>query len=320
MKIEIAKVLSNVERIDLLSGYFQIFQDPPPNISHYIVKNGAADVFLIPHDAMHWTHDYRRFVSSLTQEKPVIFFNRGDYPVRIELKNAYSIQNVFSRNNTATILAPYNVINLGLRNLREHKQEPTISFVGFVPKLLSRRLLRFDIRTLLNPFQNSSAIVRRFGTHNLKRQFSNSEVITRNHYGGSSRLIEDPTNFRENFVRSIHNSDLVFSPRGDANGSQRFFETLSAGRIPIFPRTGIRIPLLTTIEPEMTYLCCSTLSFDISEVVMSWWSNITNSEFKDMQLNNHQIYRDKLDYRKFMINFFDSDVSILKHLAEVGIR
>lgn len=74
MRIKIAKQLANVDTIDLLSGYHQIFQGPPPDISSYIGKGGVADAFLIPHDAMHWTKEYTRLVESLSQENPVIFF------------------------------------------------------------------------------------------------------------------------------------------------------------------------------------------------------------------------------------------------------
>lgn len=314
MRIKIAQQLGNVDTIDLLSGYHQIFQGPPPDISSHIVKGGVADAFLIPHDAMHWTKEYTRFVESLSQETPVIFFNRGDYPRNIKMENAYSIQNTMTRTKTKVILAPYNVLTLGLKNIREHKQNPTISFVGFVPNFLSRRLLENPTQTLCHPLKNSSAIVRKFGLYNLKKCFSNSKIIRRSHYGGSSRLIESPVSFRETFIDSIYDSDLVFAPRGDANGSQRFFETLSAGRIPIIPETGIEIPLGITSQAELTFLSCSTLSFNIHDVVMSWWSRLNNSEFKDIQVANFRLYSDKLDYRKFITNFFTSELGAVNKL------
>ena len=314
MRIKIAKQLANVDTIDLLSGYHQIFQGPPPDISSYIGKGGVADAFLIPHDAMHWTKEYTRFVESLSQENPVIFFNRGDYPRNIKIENAYSIQNTITRTKTNVILAPYNVLTLGLKNIREYTQNPTISFVGFVPNLFSRRLLKNPARTLSHPLKNSSAIVRKFGLYNLEKCFSNSEITKRSHYGGSSRLIESPISFRKVFIDSIHNVDLVFAPRGDANGSQRFFETLSAGRIPIVPETGMRMPLDITSQAELTFLSCSTLSFDIYNVVMSWWSRLSNSEFKDIQVKNFQLYSDKLDYRKFITDFFTSELGAVNKL------
>jgi len=315
MKIEIAQELDNAETIDLISGYHQIFQGPPPDISSFVVKGGVSDVFLIPHDAMHWTKNYTKFVESLSQEKPVIFFNRGDYPRNLILRNAYSIQNTFSKTSTKVILAPYNVLTLGLKNFRELTQIPRISFVGFVPKLLSRRLFKNPLSTLLHPIKNSSAIIRKFGLYNIENSFPNSEIITRRHYGGSSRLIESPISFREVFVDSIHNSDLVFTPRGDANGSQRFFETLSAGRIPIVPETGTKLPLDTASRSELFFLSCSTLSLDIYETVMSWWSKLDNSDFKDIQFQNFKLYSDKLEYRKFITNFFASEPQILQELA-----
>ena len=314
MRIKIAKQLANVDTIDLLSGYHQIFQGPPPDISSYIVKGEVADALLIPHDAMHWTKEYTRFVQSLSQENPVIFFNGGDYPRNIKIENAYSIQNTITRTKTNVILAPYNVLTLGLKNIREHTQNPTISFVGFVPNLLSRRLLKNPARTLSHPLKNSSAIVRKFGLYNLEKYFSNSKIIRRSHYGGSSRLIESPKSFREVFIDSIHNVDLVFAPRGDANGSQRFFETLSAGRIPIVPETGMRMPLDITSQAQLTFLSCSTLSFDIYHVVMSWWSRLSNSEFKDIQVKNFQLYSDKLDYRNFITDLFSSELGAIKKL------
>jgi len=314
MRIKIAKQLANVDTIDLLSGYHQIFQGPPPDISSYIGKGGVADAFLIPHDAMHWTKEYTRLVESLSQEKPVIFFNRGDYPRDIKIENAYSIQNSITRTKTNVILAPYNVLTLGLKTIREHTQNPTISFVGFLPNLLSRRLLKNPTRTLSHPLKNSSAIVRKFGLYNLEKSFSNSKITKRSHYGGSARLIENPISFREVFIDSIHNVDLVFAPRGDTNGSQRFFETLSAGRIPIVPETGMRMPLDITSQAELTFLSCSTLSFDIHDVVMSWWSRLNNSEFKDIQVKNFQLYSDKLDYRKFITDFFTSELGAINKL------
>ena len=53
----------------------------------------------------------------------------------------------------------------------------------------------------------------------------------------------DPARNRTEYIENMRDSDLSLCTRGDANASQRFYETLSAGRIPLFLDTDCVLPL-----------------------------------------------------------------------------
>lgn len=316
MRIKIAKEMTGKEKIDLLTGYYQIFQDSPPDISPFIASKRIADVYLIPHDALLWDSGYVKYVKSLALDSTVLYFNRGDHPIRYKIDNAFSIQSTsFGNLPGPTIIVPYNVKKLGLKTLRRHKDMPVVSFVGFVPTILSRRISENGIDSCFHPLMSNPGLIRKSGINQIQRKFHSGLVIQRHHYGGSARLIENPEIFRTQFLNSVYESDFVFSPRGDANGSQRFYEALSAGRLPIVPSSCVKLPKTFEAPWSGFFLTCKTLSGNLADVVLNFWADTNSEEYASLQIANARFFEDVLDYRTYINNIMKAELSDLESIA-----
>lgn len=311
MKVHVAKQEQNLPLIDLLRNDNQIFQQEPPKISKFLSSEAQADCYLIPHDASHWTSHYRTYVERLSQHKPLLFFNRFDIPRQIEISNAIAIQtSSISPLKMKTIIVPYNVKALSSRQYRTYAALPKISFVGFVPKIGARRLIRSLQRDPLHPLRNNSAFIRKCGIREITKAFPSASIIERSHYGGARSLISQVDSFRREYEESIYSSDLIFTPRGDANASQRYFETLSAGRVPIVPDTTILFPRTLGRGNPIAISCCYN-STDVYEQVMKFWTQLTKSTYREIQFFNREFFLNKLDYSTYIQQLLKYDFNFI---------
>lgn len=304
--------------VDVLGGPKQIFQGNSFPIDKFTVTSEQkADVFLVPHDAYFWTPDYISHLKAVQAIRPLIFFNRSDVPRRINLWNSWSLQN--SKVNFSPlrqVVIPYSIVPVEGVGLRSISPQPRISFVGYIPKLTLGRLMLSARQGHPDFLINNSTIVRTLGTKKILKAFSKSSyVVLREHYGGAKKLIADPNIFRAQYVKSLLDSDYIFSPRGDANSSQRFFEVLSAGRIPIVPNSNISLPKTESSE-KPTFISVDLLSNDLVHRVTSHWDGLKNREYKEIQLFNKRFYETNYNYPMFLYKLFslDSDLNLSNYL------
>ena len=81
---------------------------------------------------------------------------------------------------------------------------------------------------------------------------------------------------RSEYVNAINESDFVSCPRGDANQSARFYESLSAGRIPVLPDTSVISPYaLGRLTPNylITFQPCNVRK---NALISNYYEAITN--------------------------------------------
>ncbi len=120
----------------------------------------------------------------------------------------------------------------------------------------------------------------------------------RDSYGGNSgTLAMSPEESRREYITSILESDLVLAPKGDANFSSRFFETLSLGRIPILIDTDMELPL----EKEINYDACilrvpHTDAPRLGDIIVEFWERTSPEAFVAMQKEARRVYREYLRY------------------------
>jgi hypothetical protein len=124
--------------------------------------------------------------------------------------------------------------------------------------------------------------VRRIGLYYIKRSGLNYQVIERDYYGGAASLITDPKMFRAEYLESLVCSPYIFAPRGDANSSQRFFEALSIGRIPVVPKTSMVAPLVISREFSLSYIRVMTTSRDIFAKVNKHWNKTDSAALNSL--------------------------------------
>ncbi len=318
MRLSIFDAISGAPQIDLFSQTKQVFQGSIPNISQFVVKNASkADMLVVPHDAAFWPKWYLRKIKSWSSEIPILFFNRSDSPIVVKIPNGFSLQNSFVKNQeTSQIIIPYNVLNLDYMHFRKFSQSPKISFVGFVPKLSPRRALSMLVNGFPSSLINNSVVVRRLGIWQIKKKTSNFEIVTRPHYGGARSLIPDTELWRREYEKSIENSDLVFCPRGDANSSQRLYEVISAGRIPVIPNTGQVLPKCSCpVDHSRDFLQISCSSSNMKQVIDVFWRHMTQDIYTSMQENLRASFATCFRYDAYLTNILSEDVCNVKRFA-----
>ena len=306
-----AEFLPNAPLLDLLSFHRQIFQGPVPDLSSLFTDRTQSSecMLVIPHEARHWTPDYHSYVTTLSRHYKVVYFNRGDFPPRINLNNAVEIstsREVGSKKKT--VIVPYNVHDLGFLPLRHYCSRFTISFVGYLPRVSFNRVKPRHKSSVLHPIKNSGVLMRRIGLEALRRSAKNGafdfSFATREHYGGAASLLLETDRFREEFINSIEKSDFVFSPRGDANASQRFYEAISAGRTTIVPNSNMFFPKISSRSLDELIVNVGTLSLNARSRVSQFWEKMEGKSYIDLQNTLKSVYKTELEYGVFMNKLF----------------
>jgi hypothetical protein len=291
----------------MLSGKHQIYQSSTKDFSHFFTNNlKNADAFLIPHDISTWSKDYYSYVENMSNEKPVLYFNRSDRPIRKVIKNGYSLQTTYvGKTSVRAIIIPYNVQSLESLPYRSLSDSPVLSFAGYVPKLTVGRIIRSSLEQPLHPLRANGALIRMLGLKRLRSLPLDTNLKVRSHYGGAKSLISDPVQFRSEFELSVFHSDIVFSPRGDANGSQRFYETISAGRIPIVPDSGIKLPVIPNFRPT-THINVHWTSYNMEREIIGFWNELNVSKYRKIQRNLRTLFSRTYNYNSYLEMIFSS--------------
>lgn len=306
MRIFLAPYCKSLPVIDLLGGNTQIYQGYTPRISKYIVSSiSNADFVLVPHDAAFWNSEYLERVSQIACSHRVVFFNRSDFPKPVNIPHAFSLQNHHSRHQLARqIVIPYNIKTPKQRLYREYRTLPTISFVGYVPHFISGNWIEQIRREFPHGIYNNPSAIRRIGLRNIKKSKLPNLLLTRDHYGGAKSLINDLVRFREEYVSSILDSDIVFCPRGSGNSSQRFYEALSMGRIPLIPSSGTVLPFVEGLDYQDITIHTSLFSHSVLTDVICFWEEMNQISYRLLQDRIREIYRMRLKYTSYIPELF----------------
>lgn len=305
LKIFLAEQDPEQPLIDICGGQTQIFQESLNFLNLFDAKLSQCDVILVPHDAKHWSDEYYKYLLGFSDRKLILYFNRADRKRYFSLNNSISVQITKSvRDRDKVILIPCNVSSLEWLPTRRFTRSPVLSFVGYIPRLGPRRLVNSFIESPLHPIQCNSSIIRWRGIQEIKNSELRSIIKVRDHYGGAGSLIKEPDTFRKEYLDSIEHSDFVFCPRGDANGSQRIYEAVSAGRIPIIPFTDTKFPVIPSDDYSQTFLQIATLSRNLEIEVNHFWKDMNHSAYFSYQKLLRNLFSSFLDYQKYLMMLF----------------
>jgi len=304
MKFYLLDSCCNAPLADLFGGPLQIFQNTAPDLSRFFVDRfDSSDVLFVPNDAMHLCGEYLSFIRSLAIKNKVFVLNRGDKPLFFKGKNVYSLQHSITfRKSQNVILVPYNVLGIKSKTVTRLHNEPIASFVGYVPKSTVSRFVNNLPYSIVHPLSTNGALIRKLMVSDLKKSNLKKILMTREHYGGAGSLLDRPEIFRREFVDSINSSQYVFCPRGDANASQRLFETLSAGRIPVIPNSKARLPYIFDSSIPLTLLQYKPLFESGSETILKHWKTMDQKELETIFRNNRKFFQRNWDYGSFFNN------------------
>lgn len=109
---------------------------------------------------------------------------------------------------------------------------------------------------------------------------------------------------RQKFVDNIFNSDYILCLRGTGNYSFRFYETLSAGRIPVFVNTDSVLPLDDIIDWKKYCVWVEENEIErIDQILLDFHNSLNNVEFTEMQVKIRNLWFEWIQDKAFLNKF-----------------
>lgn len=110
---------------------------------------------------------------------------------------------------------------------------------------------------------------------------------------------------RREYLDNILNTDYTFCARGNGNFSFRFYEILSAGRIPLYIDTDTVLPydFVVNWEEQFFWLDVRDLP-QVGERLHAYHRGLTAEQFQDIQRNCRYLWEEWLSPRGFYKNFY----------------
>lgn len=324
MKFFIAENLSSNYLLDLISGKTGLYQEPiETNLISLANSVNSADAILVPHDALHFASnsEYLKYLIEISRKKLVIFSDRGDFPRKPKIPNSIAIRVAINpgESDSNKLVVPYNIESLEFLPFRKFSTAPLISFVGYMPKVSPKRIISGLSPTSFHPAIGNGALVRQSFIKSFTKSTLDFNYIKRDTYGAHKQTDPDFINHRKEYLMQLAESDLVLSPRGDANASARFFEVISSGRVPVIPNTGIHFPsaLGNRLDATKDYLLMRAFSGNREREVNEFWRYHVQSadNYYLLQLRLRESFQKYFRYTRFMKSLFSMEPSTIKQVS-----
>lgn len=311
-KIFLAKQLQNVPTNDL----FPQKHVPPTGIHTNLVNKfqianskEEADFILVPHEwvKIYKNRNYFSYLQELSKTVPLVILNTGDVSPEVKIRNVLELRTFLHpwENLNNKIIIPYPTKPKPF-HIRTWTPIPTISFMGYVPKLSLGALIGKNARGIKNPIKSSVYINRKLGVlrlNNLKHKF-NINVTTKENftaYNKNPNLLLDIKNYEE----SLANSDYILCPRGFGNTSIRFYECLSAGRTPIVINSNGRFPFLDKEQEWSEHILEVNILSDWESVIKNDWDLLQKSSgYEKRQIKNNKLFITNLEFNVYLTLLF----------------
>ncbi len=270
----------------------------------------SSDAVLVPYDLSYWYKNkgYIIYLKSLAKERTLIILNTSDFISKIK-----NIENVIyfrpflnpGEHSPNTIIIPYEIEPMF--TARTFNPEFNISFMGYFPRIISRRLFYALKTSFSHPIKGNGSIVRKLMARKIKKTNLPITLVKRNSFSGWKRDNSTNTlNRRTEYFNLVRGSRYIICPRGDGNQSLRFYETLSAGRVPILIDTKIKLPL----EGHLDYSKI-TITLKLYDSFENWRKKILDFEslfkgakFKKLSQAISEFYDQNLSMYNFYKNLF----------------
>jgi len=288
-----------------------------------------ADFVLLPHDyrLVGVKKDYLNFVVGVANDhqKKILVIAYNDSSKEIDLPNAIILRT--SKYKTTLkenefIIPPIvdDLLSGSVVSVRHKSKKPVIGFVGWGAfsslkqklKIVSRGLA-IDAQAVFSFDKNIEArkpglLFRRKA---IKVLLPSEKVVAnfvvRKTFSGNVKTIElDPALARKEYIKNTVNSDFILCSRGDGNYSMRFYEALSAGRVPVLIDTDLALPLENKIDYDNFVLRVPMSGIgSVDSIVADFYSKISDQEFTAMQLAARQTFENHLNFESFFRIIFE---------------
>jgi hypothetical protein len=259
-------------------------------INHFntlpISKNFSINKDLIIN---HSKDELNLLLQSISKENPnkkIIVFFLIDYEFELNIPENVLVLRTSMRNSIKSpreyilpyIWEPSNKIF----NLLPNGTQPIVGFCGQVNKYRTNILNS----TYVNPIIKTNFILRKyfFGGTEIDKNISKKDLIN-------------------DFYKNMEESHFIICNRGSGNFTMRFYQALSAGRIPILVNTDMLLPFTDRI-PWRELIIIEDNEQKVIEKVIEWW------KFKNLALIQSKCA--EIYYKYFThTNFIDNVINLL---------
>lgn len=313
---------------------FSYLNTPVVNI---ISQPKKADFLLVPHhyDLVRTNKNYLQTFHNLAQQyrKQLIIFDYGDNSHSLPYPNTIVFKTSQYRHKLQPneIIMPAYTEDLGRQaKFREKNKTPIIGFCGWATYNSTRQEVIAKIRKYILVVKSivlnnntplfyqpgillrSDIIARLRKSRKVKTNF----IVRKSYSGHTSTISVDSKKARQEFIDSLKNSDFILTIKGNGNYSQRFYEGLSMGRIPIIVDTDNVFPLEDKIPYSQFSLILSLKDMSrIDQIVASYYQVLSPSDYQKKQQKAQHYYRRYLridQYFKYL--FLEQEI---RHYARV---
>jgi hypothetical protein len=199
----------------------------------------------------------------------------------------------------------------------EKADQPTVGFCGFVSKVeptikvYAKQMLSRLGLNISKPIENGARI-RQLALNKLaKSPHINTNFLIRDRFYGGALSDDGKWDYqtvlrvRQDYIVNIVGSNYTLCVRGFGNYSQRFYDTLCCGKIPIFINTDCVLPYDFAIAWQKY---CVWIEVDelhlISQKIIEFHQSISAQDFVTRQYECRKLWEEWLSTEGFFTNFY----------------
>jgi len=262
-------------------------------------------------------------VKKMAQEhrKPALAWIGSDLAHRVHVKNMLALKGSAYKHQqleSERIVAPF-VEDLGeeygFDTFPKTTDQPIVSFCGYAgfPNLRTR--VRFYVKNFLIDVASfvlfkpilrvykRGIYFRRVAMSTLKKDNRvKTNFIARDFYSANTKShSHNPKEIRNEYVHNMKQSHFVLAPKGDANFSNRFYEALSLGRVPVLIDTDMQLPFEDRIKyDEFIVRVPYNEIHRVGEYVREFYDRHSSAEFAEVQWKARETFEKFLRFDSFM--------------------
>lgn len=280
-------------------------------LAKLVTDIAEADYILIPQAVTELTPAIRQYLTEVKIQakevgKKVVVMVGGDLSHNIFIDDMIVLKGsqygYLKRSNE--IIVPPLVADLGEAPARPKGGRAVVGFCGWAAPAGLAGWLKYGVKNFF-----TRPVVLKKGLYFRRRAIEalqsssliKTNFIIRHSFSGNTKTAQgEPAKLRQEYVANIINSDFTLAPKGDGNFSLRFYETLSAGRIPILIDTDCVLPLEGEINYDEVIIRVPYQNINqIAEIVNNWYQNLSAEEWLDKQQQARKLFVEKLRYDAF---------------------
>jgi len=271
----------------------------------------AADYVLIPQAVTQLTPVVRTYLDQVRRlakaaGKQVVVFIGGDLSHRIFIDDMIVLKGsqYGRRKRPNEIIVPPLVEDLGAMPGRPKAGRAVVGFCGWAAPNGFAGWLKYWLKnffTFQTVFKKGLYFRRRVLKALNQSNLVKTNFIVRRSFSGNIKTVSgDPARLRREYVDNIFNSDFILAPKGDGNFSLRFYETLSAGRIPVLIDTDCVLPLEGAINYDEVMVRVAYQNLDQADKIISdWYKKLSPTDWLAKQQAARELFAAKLRYDQF---------------------